>query len=259
MLNRAAVTTHDHAIRPPYSCGPTPDRYAACAAIHLPFAPPVPAPNQPNASSVELPFGGGPTTMNAPWSLDSRLLSDGRPMLPRARSPQADTPPPWPPVSPAASVEESSDEILRKVPQTGLPFIAAIERGLATGPAAIDGFTSDLITSVTRYLGNEIDALNARNAELQTALDSRRDELEDARRYVAVLTERLDSEGGNKHLRHLGVAVGTSMATAGTFGDFANSPAGLSVSLIVGGIALALAFWIIPRRNRGTNRNGSSS
>ena len=191
--------------------------------------------------------------------------TDGRtPIIPSpsratAMGPMAETNIPVPDSSANSGQQEASHEVLPPIPQLGLPVIDTIERGLATSPIAIDGFTSALISSVTRQLGHEIEALRSDKAQLQRALDARRDELENERRCNAVLTERLDSDRGNRHLRHVGIALGTSMASAGIFGDLAAGPGGLPILLVAGGILLALVSWLSPRQGKRTARKGNAS
>ena len=123
----------------------------------------------------------------------------------------------------------------------------------------MDELSSALISAVTRELGGEIEQLRREKAELQKTSDARRDKLEVARRCNAVLNERLDSDRGNRHLRNVGIALGTSMASAGIFGDLTASPGELPVLLGVGGIVLALVSWLSPRVAGRTGRQGDAS
>lgn len=140
-----------------------------------------------------------------------------------------------------------------------MPVIETIARGLATFPTEVNDFASALMSSIARQLGNEAEILRGDKVRLQKALDDQRDELETERRRNAVLTERLESDRGNRHLRNVGITVGTSMASAGIFSDFAASPGGLSISLIVGGIVLALVSWLTPRRVNSATGKGNGS
>ncbi len=173
--------------------------------------------------------------------------------------PMANTDIPVPDSSAHTGQQEPTIEVLPPDPEPGLPVIEAIERGLATHSTTKDDFASGLLASYTRQLGNEAVILRADNARLQRALDDQRDVLESERRCNAVLAERLESDRGNRHLQNVGITVGTSMASAGIFGDFTASPGGLSLSLIVGGIALALVSWLRPRRANSATRKGNGS
>ena len=143
--------------------------------------------------------------------------------------------------------EGPADEVLPPVPQSGLPVVDAIERGLATGPVAMDAIASALVSSVTRQLGNENYELRREKDELREALDARREDLEDARRCNAVMAERLDSDRGGRHLRNVGITVGTGLASAAVFGEHAGV-AGAPILLFIGGMALIALSWFVPRR-----------
>ena len=146
--------------------------------------------------------------------------------------------------------EESPHEVLPAVPELGLPVVDAIERGLATGPVAMDALASALVSSVTRQLGNENYELRREKDELREALDVRRDELEAARRCNAVMAERLDSDRGGRHLRNVGITVGTGLASAAVFAELHAGAAGVPILLFISGVALVALSWFVPRQRR---------
>ena len=166
---------------------------------------------------------------------------------------------PVPDSSAHSGQEVPTGEVLPPTPEVGLPVIATIERGLAKSPVAMDELSSALISAVTRELGGEIERLRRENARLQEGLSAQRDELEIARRGNAVLTERLNSDRGNRHLRNVGVALGTAMASAGALSDLTASPGEIPILLVVGGIVLATVSWLSPRLGGRAGRKGDAS
>ena len=155
--------------------------------------------------------------------------------------------------------EEPAYEALPAVPQQGLPVVDAIERGLATGPVTMDALASALVSSVTRQLGNENYELRREKEELREALDARRDELEAARRCNAVMAERLDSDRGGRHLRNVGITVGTGLVGAAAFGELHAGLAGIPILLFIGGIALIALSWLVPRQRKAIAPKGNKN
>ena len=155
--------------------------------------------------------------------------------------------------------EEPEHEVLPAVPQPGLPVVDAIERGLATGAVAMDALASALVSSVTRQLGNENYELRREKDELREALDDRRDELEATRRCNAVMAERLDSDRGGRHLRNVGITVGTGLVSSAAFGQLRDGLTGVPILLFIGGIALIALSWFVPRQRRATESKGNKN
>lgn len=152
---------------------------------------------------------------------------------------------------------EPDHEILPPRPELGLPLVETIERGLATSPVAVGDFASSLISSTVRFFSNETEVLRQEKAELHGRLDALRNELGNQRQRNAVLNERLASDRGNRHLRNVGVTVGSAMVCAGAFGDFAAGSG--QIAMVVLGVALVLAAWVIPRRNPRATQEGADS
>ena len=143
--------------------------------------------------------------------------------------------------------EEPRQELLPPKPEPGLPLVDTIERGLATSPIAVGDFASTMVSSVLRLYSNEAEELRNEKEQLSEKLDSLNIELGNARQENAVLAERLASDRGIRHLRNVGVAVGTSMACTFAFSDFLEGP--VQFALVLLGLGLVLASWVVPNRN----------
>ena len=145
--------------------------------------------------------------------------------------------------------EPATGEVLPAEPQTGLPVVDAIEKGLAASPRALGEFGSVMLAGAARQLANENQELKAENVRLRQSLDTQRDALEGERIDNAVLTERVESEQGNKHSRNFGITVGTALASAGLL----RSPPIIdeySLALTVGGRATDCRVVVYPNQAR---------
>lgn len=141
--------------------------------------------------------------------------------------------------------ELATRSVLPEKPQQGLPFVDAIEKGLAASPRALGEFGSAMLAGAARQLANENQDLKEETGRLRNLLDERRNLLKKERIRKAVLTERVKSELGNRHLRNFGITVGTTLASAGLFrGPSADD--GSSWALILGGALLLLLSWFSP-------------
>ena len=155
--------------------------------------------------------------------------------------------------------ERGTGHSLPDKPQSGLPVVKAIEKGLAATPRALGEFGSIMLAGAARQLENENHELKAKAAKLRISLDERRDALERQRIRNAVLTEQVESERGVKHLRSFGITAGTALLSAGLFHDHTIIDV-FDLALIVGGALLLLVSWFSPvRRNKNTPAAGSKT
>lgn len=155
--------------------------------------------------------------------------------------------------------ETATELVLPEEPQTGIPVVEAIEKGLASSRRALGEFASTMLAGVARQLANDNEELKVKNRQLRRLLDNQRDELEKQRIGNAILTTKLESEQGSKHSRNFGIAVGTALVSAGLF-RFSATNGGYSWALIVGGALLLLVSWFSPiKRTKNTSAKGNQS
>ena len=102
-----------------------------------------------------------------------------------------------------------------------------------------------MLAGAARQIENENHLLKSENIQLRQSLEIRRDALEDERIRAAVLTERVDSEQNNKHLRNLGITVGAALASAGLLRT-PPMPDEYSIALTIGGALLLILSWLSP-------------
>lgn len=145
--------------------------------------------------------------------------------------------------------KSASGEYLPAKPQKGLPVVDALE-GL--GPSAmrrLGEFGSVFVTAYPRQLADEIQDLKEEIRQLRESSESGRDELESERIKNAVLAERIESDSRNRHLRNLGITVGTGLASTGILMSRAKID-GYSVGLIFVGVLLLLASWFASSKRK---------
>lgn len=111
---------------------------------------------------------------------------------------------------------DSSQVFYEANPLQGLHLASTIS-GLASSNTRSFGgdVSAALIAATARQIGAECSELKLKNCQLDGRIESLRDELEAERIKSAVLTEKIRSEGRNKHLRNLGITVGTSLLGVG--------------------------------------------
>lgn len=107
---------------------------------------------------------------------------------------------------------DNSQVFVEARPFNGLHIASAIEGLAATNTKAFGGdVASVVIAAATRQIAQDSSDLKADNRRLTDRIESLRDELGVTRTSNAVLTERIRSEGKNKHLRNLSITVGTAL------------------------------------------------
>lgn len=126
-------------------------------------------------------------------------------------------------------------------PFGGTHITAAIE-GLAANRALGGNASSVMMAAVTNQLSQEVNDLKAENRRHLGRIDELRDVLQAATSKNAVLEERLNSEGRNKHLRNLALTAGTSLLGAGFAIDNPEFQK-YSIGMIGFGLALVALGW----------------
>ena len=122
----------------------------------------------------------------------------------------------------------------------------AVNRGLASNPRALGSFGSELFRGWTQQQVYEKEELRREIVQLRRSLETQNKLLGDEKTKSAVLTERLESELGNRHFRNGGISIGTALVSAGVFGG--TVVGGYSWPLIVIGALVILVVWFVPFR-----------
>jgi hypothetical protein len=114
--------------------------------------------------------------------------------------------------------ESNTIQFVETKPFEGLQMAKTIE-GLANSHARSLGgeVTSALIAGATAQLANDYQELKIKYHQLNDKYEKQRDILEEIRIKKAVLTEKISSDGRNKHLRNLSITIGTSLFGTGVF------------------------------------------
>ena len=113
---------------------------------------------------------------------------------------------------------DSTSDFQETNPLEGLHMVKAISGLASTHSRSLGGeVTSALIAGATTQLAFDYKELKGRHSNLSDKFDCQRDELEKTRTQKAILAERIRSEGQNKHLRNLSIAIGTSLIGTGIY------------------------------------------
>lgn len=138
---------------------------------------------------------------------------------------------------------DSSQVFYEATPLQGLHLASTISGLAASNSRAFGGdVAAALIAATARQIGAECTELKLINRQLDDRVESLRDQLEVERIKGAVLTEKIRSEGRNKHLRNLAITVGTSLLGVG----IALARAGrdnYSYGAITFGVLLVVLAW----------------
>lgn len=138
---------------------------------------------------------------------------------------------------------DSSQVFYAAQPLQGLHLASTISGLASSNTRAFGGdIPAALIAATARQIAAECSELKIVNHQLNGRIESLRDELEAVRIKNAVLTERIRSEGRNKHLRNLGITVGTSLISVGIVLARAGQD-NYSYGAIVFGVLLAGLAW----------------
>ena len=129
-------------------------------------------------------------------------------------------------------------------PQSGLPVVEAIEKGLAASPRAFGEFGSIMLAGAARQLANENQELKVEIAQIrQSWIDSAMSR--EAKESSMLMLDQVKSEQGNRHTRNFGITIGTTLASAGLLRSRTIIDE-FSLALIVGGALLLLVSWFSP-------------
>ncbi len=103
-------------------------------------------------------------------------------------------------------------------PLEGLVVVKAIEGLAASHSKSLGGdVSSALIAATTNQLANDYSDLKRNYNSLNEKFEAQRDDLENTRISNAVLSERIQSDSRNKHLRNLSITIGTSLISTGIY------------------------------------------
>lgn len=106
----------------------------------------------------------------------------------------------------------SDTQLVPAQPQSGLSPVVSEIQGLAAGPShSLGDFGKKMLAAATTQISEENLELKAENRTLRDRLDEQRNELESERVRNAVLNERI----GSRHIRNLGITVGTGLVSTG--------------------------------------------
>lgn len=114
--------------------------------------------------------------------------------------------------------ETNTPPLIQSKPFEGLQMAKTIE-GLASSHARSLGgeVTSALIAGATSQLANDYQELKLKYHRLNEKYENQRDKLEEIRIDKAVLSEKINADARNKHLRNLSITIGTSLFGTGIF------------------------------------------
>lgn len=148
----------------------------------------------------------------------------------------------------------ATGEVLPANPQTGMPIVNAIVKGLAASPQKLGEFGSAMLAGVARQLEKDNQELRQEVKNLRKSSDKCRDELVCERVSNARLTERVNSEMGSRHFRNFGITVGTALVSVGLFPNSFTTDV-LAWTLLFLGALLFLVSWFFPFGLRQTAPN----
>lgn len=136
-------------------------------------------------------------------------------------------------------------QILREArPLQGLHLATTIEGLASSNTRAFGGDVSAaLIGAAARQMASECGDLRNTNQRLHDRIETHRDELETVRIQNAVLSEKISSEGRNKHLRNFSITVGTALIGVGVTLSRAGQD-GYSVGALVFGALILVLGWM---------------
>ena len=101
-------------------------------------------------------------------------------------------------------------------PFGGLPIVSAVEGLVASNARAFGGnVPAALLGAATRQIGNDYLELKGEHRRLRAQNEIVRDQLHQAKTRVAVLEDRVRSDGKNKNVRNLCITVGMGLVGLG--------------------------------------------
>ena len=141
-----------------------------------------------------------------------------------------------------------TSELIEARPLEGLQIAQAIEGLAASNTRAFGGeVASALIAGVTSQLASELQYTKQDVTRLRNEIDVLKESLSGANIQKAVLEERIESYRSNRHLKNLGIFLGTTLLGVGiqlfkneldTYGY---------ASLIFGALLLGMCWYSAPK------------
>lgn len=143
---------------------------------------------------------------------------------------------------------DTPSELIEARPLEGLPMAQAIEGLAASNTRAFGGeVASALIAGATTQLASELQYTKQEVSGLRKENDVLKENLSEANTRKAVLEERINSYRSNRHLRHFGIAVGTTLLGVG-FELIRNNLSTYGyASLAIGALLLVLGWHSAPK------------
>jgi len=155
--------------------------------------------------------------------------------------------------SDGSQVEDNESTELVESNQLSELSLAHTIKGIAASNTRALGteVTSALIAGATTQMASELQYSKSENQKLQNKIDVLNEHLSDEKVENAVLKERITSSHQHRHLRNLGIAVGTTMLTVSIplFDSQQYQTYGY-VSLAIGALLVAMG-WFSPVRGGG--------
>lgn len=146
---------------------------------------------------------------------------------------------------------DTSQVFLEARPLNGLHIASAIEGLAATNTRAFGGdVASVFIAAATRQIAQDCNDLKSDNRRLADRIESKRDEMDKIRTHNAVLLERFRSDGKNKHLRNLGITVGTALIGVGVALSRVGQDGYSSGAFVFGVLLLILGWFSGPKEEK---------
>ena len=138
---------------------------------------------------------------------------------------------------------DQSQVFIEARPLHGLHMASTIEGLASTNPRAFGNEVAvSLLGAYSRQAAFENNDLRMENRRLLDRIDSMRDTLEIERISNGVLSEKIKSEGKNKHLRNFCITVGTGAIGIGITLARAGQD-GYAIGTVVVGVLLLLLGW----------------
>lgn len=129
------------------------------------------------------------------------------------------------------------------------PSVAQAITGLASSHSRAFGgeVASTLIAGATSQMATELHETKQELASVREKTEALNSQLTDERVRSAVLTERLDSFRSTRHLKNIGVAVGTLLFGFGIqFARSGNVGVGVT-STVIGGVVILISWLSVPK------------
>lgn len=121
--------------------------------------------------------------------------------------------------------------------------------GLASSNSRAFGgeVASTLVAGVASQMASDLQQTKAELSSVRVKAETSASDLADERIKSAVLAERLRAFQATRHIKHLGVAVGTLLlGTAFQLSRTGNMPIGITAA-VIGALLVVVSWWSVPR------------